>query len=358
MRHSVLPPLMAIVFSVVNLSLSGCSDGGVTDHRGPRIYAATDESTHGAGGTGSGSTDSGTGGNPGTASGSTTANGSGSGTGANTGIDLMAGLGDPNASGNGGPVALHPEIAEICDGIDNNADGLIDNLDVGHDGICDCLKIATLGVRNPRGAGDVFATWLSSRSVNGAIDLNNTVLTPQLLADFQVVVAQNVSTIGRMYAPSEVTALNDWIQAGGGFMTMTGYAPSPDEILNVNSLLAPMGMSYGPQQILQTQSVSTVPVTMWQAHAVTAGITRIGADNGYPVLGKGQTLASEGGFDMLKAQEVGKGHVLMWGDEWITFNSEWVDHKDYQVEAFWLNMIKWLTPAKECQVPIPAIVIK
>jgi hypothetical protein len=44
--------------------------------------------------------------------------------------------------------------------------------------------------------------------------------------------------------------------------------------------------------------------------------------------------------------------VLAWGDEWITFNSEWKDHSDYQVERLWQNMIKWLTVADECQVPI------
>jgi hypothetical protein len=43
----------------------------------------------------------------------------------------------------------------------------------------------------------------------------------------------------------------------------------------------------------------------------------------------------------------------MWGDEWITYDSEWKDHPDYQVELFWLNVIKWLTPKAECQVAVP-----
>ncbi len=259
----------------------------------------------------------------------------------------------PGGAGAGG--ILGAGATEICDGVDNDHNGIVDDLDVGHDGICDCLKIATLGVRGTAAGGDVLAAWLSAGSAGGAVDLGNRVLTPELLAPFQVIVCQNVSTIGRSYSPSEVTALNDWIKTGGGFMALSGYG-NADEIVNVNSLLAPVGMSYGSQEILQGTVAASVPVTMWQPHPVTAGITLIGVNYGYPVMGNGQTLASEGGFDMLKVQEVSKGRVLMWGDEWITLNSEWVDHKDHQVEKFWLNIIKWLTPANECQVPIPIIV--
>ncbi len=47
------------------------------------------------------------------------------------------------------------------------------------------------------------------------------------------------------------------------------------------------------------------------------------------------------------------GHVLVWGDEWITYDSEWSAHPDYQVQALWINVLKWLSPATECQVPLP-----
>jgi len=43
----------------------------------------------------------------------------------------------------------------------------------------------------------------------------------------------------------------------------------------------------------------------------------------------------------------------VWGDEWISDNSEWQSHPDYQVERIWLNVITWLTPAKQCQVALP-----
>ena len=169
-----------------------------------------------------------------------------------------------------------------------------------------------------------------------------------------MIVAQDLSRNGRTYTPEEVIALSDWVKAGGGFMTLIGYA-DPTERTNSNALLEAYGMSYGSERILWNPNDTTVPVTHWVTDPVTQGVSKVGVNNGYPVQGTGTTLASEQGFDMLKVQAVGSGHVLMWGDEWITYDSEWSAHPDYQVELFWLNMIKWLTPAKKCQVPIPPI---
>lgn len=279
-------------------------------------------------------------------------NGAGSGAGNGSGEQVID---PPSGSGDGGAKTFGSET--LCNGIDDDGNGIIDDVDVGKDGICDCLKIATLGITGTWGQGDVFASWLSSRSNFGAQDLGNQVLTPELLAPLQVIVAQDVSTIGRSYAPAEVTALNDWINnVGGGFMTLIGYA-SPSEVDNVNLLLQPMGMNYGNTQILaKPKGGSTIPITNWIAHPVTQGVSRIGMDNGYEVQGGGTVLATEQGHDILRVMQPGKGHALMWGDEWITYNSEWSDHPDYQVQLFWINMIKWLTPTNVCQVPIPATI--
>ena len=45
------------------------------------------------------------------------------------------------------------------------------------------------------------------------------------------------------------------------------------------------------------------------------------------------------------------GHVVVWGDEWITYDSQWQSVQDQQVERFWLNIFKWLSPPHVCQVP-------
>ncbi len=56
-------------------------------------------------------------------------------------------------------------------------------------------------------------------------------------------------------------------------------------------------------------------ITDWTAHAVTNGISSIRVD-------------------------------------------KWADVKGQQVELFWLNILKWLSPPKTCQVPIPPGIVK
>jgi hypothetical protein len=283
---------------------------------------------------------------------------------------------DPTTGGSGGPppTGMDPKLggdkkpmcagggAEICDGKDNDCNGVIDDVDVGHDGVCDCLTIATLGNHFTEGQ-NIFGKWLDSRSNMGAVDLKDQTLTKELLANYKVIVAEDVeafelqggggiSGIGRYYTQAEADVLRDWVKAGGGFMAMViGFMYAP-EVDNDNKLLSPFGMSFGTKGILYGGG-TTLPVTHWNTHPITDGVTRLGFDNGYAVNGTGPSLASESGFDTLRAQEFGEGHVVIWGDEWITFDSEWKDHPDYQVETFWLNTLKWLTKNGDCQVPKP-----
>jgi len=245
---------------------------------------------------------------------------------------------------------------ETCDGVDNNCDGIIDNVDLNGDGVCDCLLIATLGAPGQWGTGDVFASWLSARSNVGAVDLADQTLTSELLAKYEVIVAQDLSN-NHQYSSDEVAALKAWVQAGGGFMTLLGYA-DPGEGANVNQLLAPFGVSYGDKQILPAVNNSTAPITDFTPHPIDQGVKAVGIDNGYEVHGQGTVIARGGGHDVGLAAEVLPGHVFAWADEWITYDSEWQQHPDYQVEQFWLNAIKWLTAANKCQVAIPPPVVK
>jgi hypothetical protein len=237
---------------------------------------------------------------------------------------------------------------EVCDLLDNDGNGIVDDVDVGGDGICDCLRIATLGLAGDAGSGSVFEAWLDARSAFGASDLADRELTPELLAQYQVIVARDIR--GRERTTAERDALDAWIRSGGGFMTLIGYGPSSERV-NVNILLAPTGIQYGAEGILYGGG-TTLPVATWRAHPISEEVTRLGIDNGYPVTGAGTVVAEEGGHVVLRALEHGSGHVVVWGDEWISFDSEWTGHPDYQVERFWLNTIKWLTPPAECQVPI------
>ncbi len=333
---------VGLVVASSGLLVWGCSSN--SDDGSQVTGSAASSGTASNAGTGNGS-----GGSSANGSGANGSGANGSGTAASGGLDLNVGQGGMPDPGTGIGEGGSPEI---CDGIDNNDNGVIDDIDKNGDGVCDCLLIATLGVKGTSGQGDVFAAWLTARSDNGATDLADQTLTSALLAKYQVVVAQDVHK-NHQYSTDEVQALSDWVNKGGGFMTLIGYSDS-GEAHNVNRLLASFGMSYTDQQILgKGNMASTIPITMWTPHPVDDMVTQVGIDNGYPVQGIGDTIATGGGFDLAKVQNVGKGHVFLWGDEWVTYNSEWNDHPDYQVQRFWLNSIKWLTVAGECQVAIP-----
>jgi hypothetical protein len=213
--------------------------------------------------------------------------------------------------------------------------------------------IATIGVAGTSGQGSLFADWLSSQGESASGNLADQVLTATLLAPYRILVAQDVSH-NHTYAASEVAALQAWITAGGGFMTMIGYQGqmTPPEGTNVGLLLAPYGMSYGSVPILPDDAAAN-PVTTWVAHPVTQGITEIGFNNGFDVEGSGTFLASEAGYNVLEVQVVGSGHVLMWGDEWITYDSFWSQFPNFQVKQFWQNIVDWFAPNGGCQVPTP-----
>lgn len=241
-----------------------------------------------------------------------------------------------------------------CDASDDDSNGVKDDVDADGDNVCDCLRVATLGLHGEWGDGDVITGWFAERLELPVEPLDGEALSAERLAPYQVVLVRDVSTNhspGLSFSESEVNALWNWVRDGGGLMTVIGYSDA-GEASNVNRLLEPFGLSYGSDQIVQGQGAS-VPVTEWFEHPLTAGITQVGADNGYPAVGQGLTIAARDGFDLGKAASIGDGHVLLWGDEWITYEGEWRDDTTYQVERFWKNALRWLTRVNECQVPPP-----
>jgi hypothetical protein len=259
---------------------------------------------------------------------------------------------------------------ERCDGLDNDANGIIDDLDPDGDGLCDCLHIGVLGYPGSYGQGDLIRDWLHGRAVPTAI-LAGEVLTPERLARLDVLLVQDVRDgvaqgtvgregtgigIGRVFSAAEVSALQNWVDGGGGLMTLAGFSTSAGETTNVNRLLAPFGLSYGSQQVLAGGG-TPIPVTHWDGgHPIARGIAQIGVNNGYPVQGGGTLVAwepSPGANDLGRALEFGRGHVFAWGDEWIEYDQEWTNYPTFQVKRLWLNALDWLTPAGYCHVPQP-----
>lgn len=214
----------------------------------------------------------------------------------------------------------------------------------------DGCHIATLGI-NGLYASDIFSSWLDKSGAKSAASLKDQVLTKALLSPFSMIVVLDVSQ-GHEYAPQEAEVLQQWVEAGGGLLTLTGFR-GPPEPVNVNRLLVPYDISYAATLVLNKGQGLTWPITQWQAHPVTNGISQIGFGNGYPTLASGTPLAGENGYEVLRAKDVGAGHVLAWGDEWIIFNDQWTSHPEYQVQLFWQNIVDWFNPGAGCVVPDP-----
>lgn len=379
LRKTELFPVGAL--ALATCIAAACSSTNDKDELG---LGAASAST--AAGTGSGAAQGGSAG--GSAAGGSVSVGTGasSAMGGTTMIIVNGGSGNVSASGGddgdpshdagaGGEVGEGTKSAEKCDGIDNDGNGIIDDVDEGHDGVCDCLAIGTIGEIGPySNGGDVFAAWLKARSPQGAVSLGNKVLTPELLAPLQVIVALYVDTSDitvehedgsapnqtahahHVFSDDEANAFGQWVKKGGGAMTTIGYASNEAaEVVNINRLLEPVGMAYSSTKIGLSGYV-----TDWVEHPVTEGVSNIFTDNGVEPDGpEGTTLAHDAdGHVALQVTEAGDGRVIVWGDEWITYDSQWVDLDDQQVELFWVNMLKWLSPPKTCQVPIPPTLVR
>ena len=257
----------------------------------------------------------------------------------------------------GGKVAIIPANGEVCDGTDNDGNGLVDDADVEGDGVCDCLKIASIGREGAFGGeGELaFRDWPNARAQNHVVPLEGAVITDELLAPYDVLIVLNVSTglatekdtPHHAFTDAEAAAFQRWVRAGGGAVTTGGYtADQEKEVVNVNKVISPFGLGYSPSKLGLNGMI-----TSWQAHPVTAGITRVFTEVGSePDGAAAQTLAVDGNAHVaLQVPKTDSARVLAWGDEWITYASQWQSQADQQVERFWVNALTWLSRPTSCQ---------
>ncbi|MCC6750420.1 MAG: hypothetical protein IT371_22340 [Deltaproteobacteria bacterium] len=256
-------------------------------------------------------------------------------------VDGRAGDAMPgDAKGSDACVPTSP-ATEVCDGKDNDCNGLVDDVDVGKDGIYDCLKIALFGLAGTFGSSD-FQAWLKSNGVNG-VDRAQTdpkeALTQTLLDKYSIII---LDRLVRDYTATEADLLRQWVEAGGGLMSMSGYTGGSTDTTRPNSLMVKLGLEY-------KGGLANGPVTSWKPHAISQGITSITFNGGFPVAevagvtGGTNTVvcelpAAKGPAGM--AQVRGKGRVFVFGDEWIEFDSEWKSLP--QVKVLWGNILGWL----------------
>lgn len=196
------------------------------------------------------------------------------------------------------------------------------------------------------------------------------------------------------FSSDELTALKTWVQGGGGVIVLSGYdfcpntlansgctAGADDEIVPANQIVQALtDMSYTTTDtfgLTQTGNEAlclgdTNPVAVWANDALGAGITEVGGFHGRGIKpGTGTVDCNNNTFGVCAAHEdVGKGHVYVYTDEWVTYSSQWNPNPQpanycnvdgsianggepavqfvYQTPQFWFNAISYASQATMC----------
>ncbi len=261
---------------------------------------------------------------------------------------------------------------------------------------CDCseLSVAVIGKpgkwgADPNGDSDTaLQEWLNSSSAGTAKADNYTnkpTLTPDFLAPYGVIILASLSDDSLTgpfwtFDDSEVAAMQDWVEnKGGGLITLTSYTGDGREVNPTNQLIAFSGISYNMDGIYATcmdwracgcahsNTLSTFNRTDPVIANLSNNVTWVGLDNGRSINAPADAHVAatvDGPKNALVGKLVGKGHVLVYADEWITYTSQWtgqdnpsesdpscvgfLPEEDYQIAQFWYNMLKWSQPSATC----------
>jgi hypothetical protein len=241
--------------------------------------------------------------------------------------------------------------ASNSNGNDLNLD--VDAATVDQDAATGCshLNIGILGNPGSNNASN-FQQWLmkSGTSVRRVQTTADEPMTRATLDSFDVVV---VDCLTRDYTADEASIFAAWVTGGGGVASMSGYHDDTTVDWHANSLLAPLGVAYAGNRVWG-------PVTKFATHPTTAGLTSVTFTGGYPVSDLGGVTSTRTPIAFLQgtpettvgwAIQMGAGHALVWGDEWIEFDSEWSTYP--QIPQLWVQVFSWISPLTKCLLDPP-----
>jgi hypothetical protein len=280
--------------------------------------------------------------------------------------------------------------------------GQIAGCDGGDACVCPPFKLAVIGKpgkwgANPNGDPDTaLQDWLNSSSAGTAqVDnfINRPALTSDFLATYSVIILASLADDSNTgpwwsFSAAEVAAFRAWVENGGGVISLTGYSGDPGEVGPLNQLIGFSGITYSTDGVWGTcadaqtcNCTHSDTLSEWNrtdpvVANLSTGVTFVGYQNGRPIIAPADAHVAatvDGTNNALVGKLVGKGRVLAYGDEWITYTSQWtgagnpsasdpacagyLPQDKYQMSQFWYNMIRWSQPAASCFTIVGPIVI-
>lgn len=313
------------------------------------------------------------------------------------------------ASSNGGDGIGGVNLTTGAGGTDGGQPATCDDA-----GNCTCINIASIGhegVWGPCSSDSTTAlqNWLNTQSTAQVDNYNTTkpTLTKDFLSKYHVIILQWMVTSGKQYddgepwqfTADEVNALKEWVNNGGGLIALSGYqcdgngCPIKD-ITATNQLLSFTDIQFNSDGVLDPSKSGCSncycwggPLPLGAALAGSPGTPTVGTwDQSSPV-GKNlhnvgvyimrsiqSTTATvdctDGTHDYAVHEQVGKGHVMAFGDEWVTYSGQWLGTaaclnpgmytnpsdpcyqksaaQVFQIPQFWYNAIKYASSSVEC----------
>lgn len=289
---------------------------------------------------------------------------------------------------------------------------------------CKCTTFASFGDTAKYGSGTDsttdFELWLREKSNLAAVDFykTDTPITKAFLDQYDVILLQDLRAW--QLDAAEVQAFQDWINLGGGVIALSGYfSDGSAEIVPTNQLLASTGVQLLPDEVPGEACVAaesyavcnnpnsnngnkcycwgvSLPLTEFNtAHPISANMRSVGSFRGRAVSpGDGEVVVSYHTTPVGVTKVVGTGKVFVFGDEWITYTSQWGDYTTqtaalaarfvtdpnsmqyescwdaasslpctaknvFQTMQFWYNSILHVAPISQCTFRIdePVIVV-
>lgn len=315
----------------------------------------------------------------------------------------ISGAGGSSSLSTGGSTSSSPGFVILdastagADAGDSEADADVVACTDGDNCICQTLSVAVIGKPGVWGdASDTaFQSWLNSSSAGTArVDnyLTKPLLTPGFLEAYNVIVLAGLGDDSNngpwwTFNASELSAFQDWIESkGGGVISLSGYSGDDNEINAKNSLLEFTGISYqkentSPPCVIKDNNNNLMcyrcgnpyQIPDWnRTDPIVAnlclGVTMVGMDGGHPISAPSDAhvaaTTTKGSVtqNWLVGKLAGKGRVLVFADEWITYTNQWATSSNqsdpscvgyqpqdlYQLSQFWYNMIRWTQSSASC----------